>query len=480
MGRSYNVTYSRVEEIINDGSQGKRVYHFSKIGDIVPNPSVSIAQINYDWTYGIPTKTEVFEGSGTNLQKIEEKSYQYKTFITNNSSFQASAGPSSFYSFGMKLNRERAEVEPGQQWLFKPAVYNLFKYGYVSALISKIKETTKVFENGIAIESNVFYSIDSINNQIIKSVYRGSSTNGDGKSRYFFYTDEIGGQSAYTLYKEPILYLDKKIRGGIEYTIGGAYFPLSTINGKRVIQKAYSIDLQSSTRTYSLSLSDPTSSAGFRLASEVLAYNLKNYPSLTRDLEMKTKTLYDNTGTKPVAYVQNFNASDSDIAFSSFEYTDNKGGWTYSGTPITTTYKTGKKAYNLSSGSVTKTGIGASSSNPYKVGFWARMSSGSGNVIVGGQTESLTTTWKWVEKNIASSSLTISGSSVIIDELRLYPAESMMTSFTYEPLVGVTSQTDPKGYTITYVYDASNRLITIKDEEGNILEHYEYNYATGN
>lgn len=481
MGRSYQITYSRVEEIINDGSEGKMVYHFSKIGDIVPNPSVSIAQINYDWTYGIPTKTEFFKETGTNIQKIEEKSFQYKTFITNNNTFQANAGPSSYYSFGMKLNRERAEVEPGQQWVFKPAIYNLYKYGFVSALVSKIKETTKVFENGVAFESHVNYSIDSINNQITKSVFRESGATSDGKSRYFYYTNEIGGgQGNYYLYKEPILYLDKIIRGGVEYTTGGAYYPLSSSNGFSVFQKAYTIDLQNSTSTYNLILSNPPSSTGFRLASEVLSYNAKNYPTLYRNIETETKILYDNTGAKPLAQVQNFNGSESNIAFSSFEYTSDKGGWSYSGTQNSTTYKTGKKAYNLSSGSITKTGIGASASIPYKVGFWAKRTSGTGNVNVGGQTEALTTTWKWVEKTITSSSLTISGSSVIIDELRLHPADAMMTSYTYEPLVGMTSQTDPRGYTLIYIYDTANRLQTIKDEDGNVVEHYEYNYANGN
>ncbi|MCE7057198.1 RHS repeat protein [Algoriphagus sp. AGSA1] len=178
----------------------------------------------------------------------------------------------------------------------------------------------------------------------------------------------------------------------------------------------------------------------------------------------------------PVA--EAFNATNSQIAFTSFETTD-KGGWTYSGTPVTT-FKTGKKGYNLSSGSVTKTGIAASSSSPYRVGFWAKTVSGTGSVNVGGQSESLTMAWKWVEKNITSTSLTISGSNIIIDELRLHPADAMMTSYTYEPLVGMTSKTDPRGYTVTYFYDTANRLQTIKDEDGNILEHYEYNYSTGN
>ncbi|WP_192085664.1 RHS repeat protein [Algoriphagus sp. Y33] len=169
------------------------------------------------------------------------------------------------------------------------------------------------------------------------------------------------------------------------------------------------------------------------------------------------------------------NTASNQISFTSFETSD-KGGWTYSGTP-TTIFKTGKKGYNLSSGQVTKTGIAASASSPYRVGFWARRTSGTGNVSVSGQTESLTTTWKWVEKTITSSSLTISGSSVVIDELRLHPADAMMTSYTYEPLVGMTSKTDPRGYTLIYEYDSANRLKTVKNEDGHILEHYEYNYA---
>lgn len=177
----------------------------------------------------------------------------------------------------------------------------------------------------------------------------------------------------------------------------------------------------------------------------------------------------------PVAQVEN--ATYSEVAFSSFE-TPEKGGWTYSGAPITT-YKTGRKGYNLSSGSVTKTGIPASAANPFRVGFWARRSSGTGNVSVGGQTEALTTAWKWVEKTITSSSLTISGSSVIIDELRLHPADALMISYTYEPLVGMTTQTDPRGYVMYYIYDAVNRLQMVKNEDGHILDYYEYNYASG-
>ena len=51
-----------------------------------------------------------------------------------------------------------------------------------------------------------------------------------------------------------------------------------------------------------------------------------------------------------------------------------------------------------------------------------------------------------------------------------------MTSYTYDPLIGITSVTDPKGQTIYYDYDEFNRLKSIKDTQGKILSKNEYHY----
>ncbi|SFZ93392.1 hypothetical protein SAMN05428642_103107 [Flaviramulus basaltis] len=53
---------------------------------------------------------------------------------------------------------------------------------------------------------------------------------------------------------------------------------------------------------------------------------------------------------------------------------------------------------------------------------------------------------------------------------------ALVTTYTYMPLVGLISSTDPKGYTIYYEYDSSNRLKRIKDEDQNILSENQYNY----
>lgn len=49
-----------------------------------------------------------------------------------------------------------------------------------------------------------------------------------------------------------------------------------------------------------------------------------------------------------------------------------------------------------------------------------------------------------------------------------------MTTYTYLPGIGITSQTDVNGNTTYYEYDSLGRLVTIKDNERHLLKKYEY------
>jgi len=53
---------------------------------------------------------------------------------------------------------------------------------------------------------------------------------------------------------------------------------------------------------------------------------------------------------------------------------------------------------------------------------------------------------------------------------------AMVTSYTYIPLIGVSTITDPKGNKVIYTYDAAGRLEFVKDRSGNILSENQYNY----
>ncbi|MCL6218453.1 RHS repeat protein [Zunongwangia pacifica] len=54
--------------------------------------------------------------------------------------------------------------------------------------------------------------------------------------------------------------------------------------------------------------------------------------------------------------------------------------------------------------------------------------------------------------------------------------DAMITTYEYEPLVGMTVMTDPRGRTTTYHYDDFGRLEMVKDHEGKLVEEYEYHY----
>jgi len=63
-----------------------------------------------------------------------------------------------------------------------------------------------------------------------------------------------------------------------------------------------------------------------------------------------------------------------------------------------------------------------------------------------------------------------------IDEVRVYPIDAQMVTYTYNPLVGVTSQCDERNRLTFYDYDGFGRLLDSKDNDGNLLKVYNYQY----
>ncbi len=100
----------------------------------------------------------------------------------------------------------------------------------------------------------------------------------------------------------------------------------------------------------------------------------------------------------------------------------------------------------------------------------------------------LTTIGKWtlleaeytVPANVVQLNLRIDnngGGSIWFDDIRLYPASAQMTSFTYDPLVGMTSTSDINNRSTNYEYDAAGRLKLVRDQDYNIIRKICYTYA---
>lgn len=176
------------------------------------------------------------------------------------------------------------------------------------------------------------------------------------------------------------------------------------------------------------------------------------------------------------------NATVDQVAYTSFESAE-KGYWTYTGNPSgsgTDPGRTGRKYYLLTAGSLQRTNL---LQGKYIISYWSQ----NGAATVTGTNCTLVSTvnnrtisgWSYYEHIVSLSTnvnnVTLTGTAKV-DELRLYPIEAQMTTLTYDPIMGKTSSTDVNNVTTFYEYDAFNRLKCIKDQYGNIREHYVYHY----
>lgn len=82
--------------------------------------------------------------------------------------------------------------------------------------------------------------------------------------------------------------------------------------------------------------------------------------------------------------------------------------------------------------------------------------------------------WKNMIKDYTNQMVLTDGDA--IDEVRVYPDDAFMSTYTYEPVTGMTSETDANGKTLFYEYDVLHRLKLVRDQDGNIIKTYEYKF----
>jgi len=255
-------------------------------------------------------------------------------------------------------------------------------------------------------------------------------------------------------------------------------------NGNTVVpDRVFMLDVQSPVTNFMpFSISGNTTSMDSRyrqMASfdQYDAYN--NIQQYTSTDQNPVSIIWDYKNNYPIAQAKN--AVITDVAATSFE-ADGYGNWSpFTGTITTVATApfppTGNNYYNLSPSSpLSKSGL--VSGNVYIISYWSAngpysITGGSGSYTTGKTING----WTYYEHKVtaSSSTLTLTGSGAI-DEVRLYPSTALMTTYTYSPLVGMSTICDADNKVSYYYYDGLGRLKWIKDQDGNIIKTYQYHY----
>ncbi|MBC6993155.1 RHS repeat-associated core domain-containing protein [Neolewinella lacunae] len=480
MAEGSYVGYSRVEEV----NGGKTIYHYinTEFNDIEVDK----------YKNGKLLKRELLDASG---KELTETTYEYTEVRPTSSDLkEVLIHSSSLQSNEIFLCKSTSGTYSwvNTQGLYACAQYGTFKSRFWS-------ENLTLFPTSYVVTKET----------IQENFYNGTSTIAGTitKERFFTYSDPN------TLQPTEIYYYNSDNKQQVQknyfaYTPGNPETTnLTTLkNGNFVSVPMASTFLVGTSKKYQSqtrrsSFSHGTGSGFF--VSET--YDGFNGNAVTRNEVIEERNDYGTIAEAriehdvPSAYIWSYhgsyisgvvqNASSNQVAFTSFESPLDYGGWTVEYTqqefPWQSYQESNAKVGNGVSrlNRLTKTGL---PSGKYILSYWTKKQSET--LLEGTATQvgiELSPVdaegWQYVERT-----LDVAGGDVnflfwnYVDEVRLYPADALMTTFTFEKehhhLKGMGSQ---DGMVQKFTYDAYHRLEGIKDFDGNYVRTVEYLYDNG-
>ncbi len=372
----------------------------------------------------------------TNLRKLKEKDvYEYQHYPLNTTPQEIKALNFSYnenYHFGLvsQLNYSPDGIYNDKRGQF--IIYSPYKY-FISQ-DSKVSKKTilKRGDNGLDIKTEINYNYDPVT-LFLKNE---TSTNSQGESitTTYFYPKDYSNVSPYSNM------INKNI-------ISPVIKESVSKNGSEFIKSSELIYAN-----WNNSLFKPASKLEKVLGNapwtkiEYLDYdNIGNLLSY-KENGLITSFIYDEQKLEIIAKVQN--AECKNIFYSSFEGSEGN---------VLSVPKTGQKSF---SGTFVRNLAGLNNGE-YVLSYWKNVSGNwtlSTNIV-----------------NVQNGTYTINliGN---IDEIRFYPANSQMQTFTYQPLVGVLTVNDQNNQISYFNYDDFGRLSNVRDQFGNISKVMEYKY----
>lgn len=493
-----HVAYAVVTETETNGSttNGKKVSYFSSPWTIfnqtgtqysihqTDDVSVNALNIHYktdnDVYRGMLQKELIYNAGGTLLH-----STLYNYNISYGSTYDPNSFPANYYQVPALVGYQNnicyaqcqgCSTDPGNTIVcdeYSLKNYNLVRYQIVCPWVFKTSSINTTYDqNGLnPITDTVYYYYDNpAHGELTRSLQRNSK--GDTLKTINIYPG------------------DKSQISGLDATAGAVLDSMVSRNmTAAVIQQEHynNSRLISRSRTdYSIWNGPRRNISPLKQWFQVganpiedrlhfLAYDQQdNLLQVAKLADMTISYIWDYSSEYPVAEVKN--ADTGSVAYTSFE-SDGTGRWAVgSSARDTTSGITGTCSYALNS-NISKSGL--SSSRAYFVSYWTLNSSPfSITGTVSGYPAKGKTVNGWtlyVHKITGQSSITINGSGHI-DELRLYPVEAQMTTYTYQPQIGMTSACDVGNRITYYEYDGLLRLKRIRDQDYNIIKSLDYQY----
>lgn len=500
MYASHNIIpfqYSRVE-VINkmlSGTAGKTVYEFTSPDEAntlfdIDFPTLSTPfsskQRYASWLYGLPKKITIYDKDNNIIRKVENEYTPYKYFhttasqkwVANKRTFDCYTLPSNgtgtteidhdvYYPICGRVELTRTKLyECNSNGECNPVITD-YSYSSNNYLVNKIAATNS---KGELIETETKYPGD----YTIAGVMQIMQQN------YNYINFPVATQTFIT-------------KGLDKYLLSGNVSNFSAVPGGDI----------KTIGTYSAKMVEPVLSTSVAFNSNQLipnttyyeengtiTYNANGNPVQTTSDKGKVSNIYDYDNKLSIATI--INASNTDVAYTSFE-ADGKGGWDFNFQDVSEEFSpTGKKCFKSVFGNTGAT-ISRSIDNTkkYTLSFWRK----GDNPVMTGATYTLKKTYAntgtgytYYEYEVTSgTSVNIAGRTGTslfdyvyyvfnLDEIRLYPTEARMSTATYDPLFGKTSECDENGR-ITYTeYDNLGKLKLVRDQHRNVIKAYEYNY----
>ncbi|NHA06997.1 hypothetical protein G7092_24570 [Mucilaginibacter sp. HC2] len=446
------IGYSKVTELEGaNGENGKTEYYYHNTDDVVDSHYMMNVPSIHDPLNGKLEEKIIYNAAG---QVIEKTGYQYQLQLYQTTSLTGLTRTPLLPGYGITdyLPTLTSAIKSFLRYYKMPS-YWVVKTAEADTLYDRNQNAT--------ISNNRYYYNNPAHRNVTASELTKSNGNTFGTS-YTYSQDYLPGTTfindmvAANIVSTPIEAVKYQIDGSGSKTILDGTIKTYKAGGKGLLDQVQMLESNQPINStgFNYSYGNYTSPTTFTPDSH---YNPRltenNYDSYGNLLsQYKTNGVHlayqwGYNGQYPVAAATN--TENNNIFYDSFEEGNGNSGLNDS--------KTGHYSH-LSAYSKALTGLDAGN---YTLSYWQKVSGA----------------WSFVKMPITVSGNTYTISlNAQIDDIRFYPANAQMTTYTYDPLVGMTSMTDAKGEITTYEYDNFQRLMNMKDKDGNIVKRMDYHY----